>query len=295
MTSVGSSLGLFLTVLFTCSALIPGLEWVGERNIPNMLCFVLICVIFAPHAQTLHTTTNPYQAKIQSVELKQFINGYLPVVALLGLILLLPLIFQWVATSYEKRKTFSGVQSSIIGRYFYYQVITSRVSRSPRMPSLYKRLSFDMLSRSTSILSFQLANIYITVTAGALWTSAADIINNPQKLLVILGQTFPKLAGYFISLLITKTLVGLPTTLLRVGALSRLIFLRGCFREKWLTERELKEVVFRKLPLQYGWEYPTLFLVIIICFNYACITPVVLPAGAVYFFIALLVYKKQAM
>merc|ERR1712194_571423 len=100
-------------------ALIPGLEWVD---------------------------------KIQAGDWKMFINGYLPVITLLGLILLLPLIFQWVATSYEKRKTLSGVQSSIIGRYFYYQ----------------------------------LANIYITVTAGALWTSAADIINNPQQLLVIL-------------------------------------------------------------------------------------------------------------
>merc|ERR1712194_655088 len=66
---------------------------------------------------------------------KPLINGYLPVLALLGLILLLPLIFQWIATSYEKRKTLSGVQNSIVGRYFYYQ----------------------------------LANIYITVTAGALW------------------------------------------------------------------------------------------------------------------------------
>merc|ERR1712194_387843 len=39
----------------------------------------------------------------------------------------------------------------------------------------------------------------------------------------------------------------------------------------------------------------TQFLVIIICFTYACITPCVLPVGAVYYFAALLVYKKQAL
>ena len=152
------------------------------------------------------------------------------------------------------------MQNSIVGRYFYYQ----------------------------------LANIYITVTAGAIWTSLADIIDHPQQLLVILGETLPKLAGYFISLLITKTLAGLPIVLLRSGALSRMMFLRSCFNKRRLTQRELKEV-YRKQPIYYGWEYPTQFLVIIICFTYACITPFVLFFGSAYFFAALLVYKKQAL
>mmetsp|Transcript_16842 Transcript_16842/g.36372 ORF Transcript_16842/g.36372 Transcript_16842/m.36372 type:complete len:1185 (+) Transcript_16842:163-3717(+) len=208
-------------------ALIPGFEWVAEIH---------------------GGTWSP------------LINGYLPVITLLGLILILPLIFQWVATSYEKRKTLSGVQNSIVGRYFYYQ----------------------------------LANIYITVTAGALWTSLAAIIDHPQQLLVILGETMPKLAGYFISLLLTKTLAGLPMVLLRFGALSRMMFLKSCFNKKRLTQRELNEV-YRKQPIYYGWEYPTQFLVIIICFTYACITPFVLPVGALYFFMALLVYKKQSL
>ena len=66
-------------------AMIPGLEWVAD----------------------LHGGT-----------WKPLINGYLPVVALLGLILLLPLIFNAVATLYERRKTLSSVQNSIVGRYF---------------------------------------------------------------------------------------------------------------------------------------------------------------------------------
>ncbi len=100
---------------------------------------------------------------------------------------------------------------------------------------------------------YQLANIYITVTAGALWTSAAEIIDHPQQLLFILGETLPKLAGYFISLLLTKTLAGLPMVLLRLGALSRMLFLRSCFNKQRLTQRELNEV-YRKQPIMYGWE-----------------------------------------
>lgn len=191
---------------------------------------------------------------------KALINGYLPVVVLLSLICLLPFVFDAIATYYEKRKTFSGVESSIVGRYFYYQ----------------------------------LANIYITVTAGALWTSLGAIIDHPQYFLYILGNTLPKLAGYFISLLLTKTLAGLPIVLLRFGALSRMTFLKSCFNRRRLTQRELDEV-HRKQPIYYGWEYPTQFLVIIICFTYACITPFILPVGAAYFFFAQIVYKKQSL
>lgn len=164
-------------------------------------------------------------ANIHGGAWKSLINGYLPVIALLGLILLLPLIFQLIATGYERRKTLSGVEDSIAGRYFYYQ----------------------------------LANIYITVTAGALWTSLAEIIDHPQQLLLILGQTLPRLAGYFISLLITKTLAGLPMVLLRMGALSRMMFLRSCFNKKRLTQRELN-AVYRKQNIMYGWEVSGLLL-----------------------------------
>lgn len=54
--------------------------------------------------------------------LAAFINGYLPVVALLGLILCLPVIFGLVARNYEHRRTQSDIQRSILSRYFYYQV-----------------------------------------------------------------------------------------------------------------------------------------------------------------------------
>lgn len=192
--------------------------------------------------------------------IKALINGYLPVVVLLSLICVLPFVFDAIATHYEKRKTFSGVERSIVGRYFYYQ----------------------------------LANIYITVTAGALWTSLGAIIDHPQHLLYILGNTLPKLAGYFISLLLTKTLAGLPIVLLRFGALSRMTFLKSCFNRRRLTQRELDEV-HRKQPIYYGWEYPTQFLAIIVCFTYACITPLILPVGATYFFFAQIVYKKQSL
>ena len=74
--------------------------------------------------------------------LTSFVNGYLPVIALLGLISILPVVFEQIAVRYERKKTFSDVQSSILTRYFYYQLV----------------------------------NVYISVTAGSILLSLADII-----------------------------------------------------------------------------------------------------------------------
>ena len=137
-----------------------------------------------------------------------FVNGYLPVVALLCLILILPLIFQLVALKYERRKTYSDVQRSMLSRYFYYQLV----------------------------------NIYITVTAGSLWRSLADILDHPSNLFQLLGESLPSMVGYFVALLVTKILGGLPIVFLRVGALSRMLFLRTLSSHGKLTQRELDEI-----------------------------------------------------
>jgi len=73
------------------------------------------------------------------------------VVALLGIIQLLPFLFQWLAVFYENRKTHSDTQRSILQRFFYYQ----------------------------------LANIYITLTAGSVWESLKDIVDTPKSILEV--------------------------------------------------------------------------------------------------------------
>jgi hypothetical protein len=85
------------------------------------------------------------------------INSYLPVVAMLGLIMLLPVVFRWVAEHYEQRKKKSSVERSIIGRFFYYQ----------------------------------LANIFITVTAGSIWQALYEILDHPGNALAILAASLP--------------------------------------------------------------------------------------------------------
>jgi hypothetical protein len=192
--------------------------------------------------------------------LSAFVNGYMPVVAFLVLVLMLPLIFEFVALKYERRKTYSEVQKSMLSRYFYYQLV----------------------------------NIYITVTAGSLWGSLAEILDHPSSLVELLGESLPSMVGYFIALLVTKILAGLPLVFIRVGALFRMLLYRAISARGKLTQRELDQI-YRPENVQYGWEFPSQLLVIVIVFTYAVICPIILPVGLLYFCGSLIVYKKQVL
>lgn len=240
-----------------------------RESIVNFLLFLGVILWSFPLAAIQAFAKAKFLAQIPGMEwiltyqggaLTAFINGYLPVLALLGIILILPVLFEWIAVTYERRKTFSDIQGSILRRYFYYQ----------------------------------LANIYITATAGSLWKSLADIIDHPSNVLQLLGQSLPTMVGYFVALLVTKILAGLPMIFLRFGALSRMLLLKAISAEKKLTQREL-DAIYRQENVQYGWEFPSQLLVIVIVFTYAVICPVILPVGMLYFIGSLIVYKKQVL
>lgn len=190
----------------------------------------------------------------------QFLNGYLPVAALLALTMILPVIFELLAVNYERRKTLSDVQNSMLLRYFIFQVL----------------------------------NLYISITAGSAWEILADIIDHPTNVLGLLGESMPFMVGYFVSLLVTKILVGLPIVFLRFGALSKMILRRLLSLPSKLTQRELDEM-YSPENILYGWEFPTQIFVLMIIFTYAVICPVILPFGALYFGFSLIVYKKQTL
>jgi hypothetical protein len=189
-----------------------------------------------------------------------FLNGYLPVLALIGLIAALPPFFHAVACKFERRKSKSEVQHSILKRLFIYQ----------------------------------LANVYITVTAGSIMDSLAEILDHPSNAFAILGNSVPTVVGYFVMFVLTKILAGLPIILLNVGPLLTRILSTLLCRDRILTQRELDEE-YKPLPLDLGREYPNQLLVIVIMFTYATISPVILPVGALYFLAAFVVYKNQLL
>jgi hypothetical protein len=199
-------------------------------------------------------------ANIANSDFAAFLNGYLPVLVLLGLIAALPPFFSWIGSTYERRKTRSDIEHSTLKRFFYYQ----------------------------------LANIYVTVTAGSILDSLAAIIEDPSQVFVILGKSVPSVVGYFVMFVLTKLLAGLPLVFLQSGTLFHRIISIALCRDRISTQRELDEA-YKPLPLDLGQEYPNQLLVIVIVFTYATISPIILPVGALYFLGALIVFKKQML
>mmetsp|Transcript_23134 Transcript_23134/g.34161 ORF Transcript_23134/g.34161 Transcript_23134/m.34161 type:complete len:893 (-) Transcript_23134:388-3066(-) len=189
-----------------------------------------------------------------------FLNGYLPVLALIALIASLPPLFSWIGSTFERRKSKSDIQHSTIKRFFYYQ----------------------------------LANIYITVTAGSILDTLAEILDHPSNVFALLGTSVPAVVGYFIMFILTKTFAALPFILLRVPSLLHRVGSFFCCRDAFKTARDTeKEKQSEKIDL--GREYPNQLLVIVIMFTYATISPLILPAAAFYFAAAYVVYKKQLL
>jgi len=100
------------------------------------------------------------------------VNDYLPFLVILILMALLPLIFDLLARYYERVKCESEIQLSIMNRFFYYQ----------------------------------LANVYVSITAGSVTYSINEIINNPQTILLIIGQQLPSVSIYFAGLITVRVM-----------------------------------------------------------------------------------------
>ena len=190
----------------------------------------------------------------------EMLTTIVPVVLLSGLLVLLPFILQYISIRYEHVKLYSQVQDCVLKRYF----------------------------------AFQLVNVYLLITTGTLLNAFKEILHKPSVLLSLLSDSLPTVAVYFTTLLVLKAFVALPFELSRAFPLleSTVAKLCGCAPR---TARYWREGVFAPLELRYGWIYPSLMLVMVICFVYAPIAPIVCPFGLVYFVGAAAVYRHQAL
>ncbi len=111
------------------------------------------------------------------------LSSYLPVMALLGLMLLLPVLFRVSNFYYEGVKLSSAIEQSILTRYFF----------------------------------FSFVNIFVTVSSGSVFSALGDILESPRQLLDILGHTFPNISFYMINLIATQAFIGLPFELSQIG------------------------------------------------------------------------------
>jgi len=189
---------------------------------------------------------------------------YLPSLLLVISLQLLPWIFYIISYRYERLKTHSDVQASILGRYFYYQMI----------------------------------NIFATIVGGGIVTEFALIVENPRYIVRILGCTMPNVSIYLIQIIVTYIFSTSSLEFARVVPLLRIWASQHLPRVMWFcitpenqrTMREKREGTYRPPVLMYGWVYPSILLVLTVCLTYSVIMPLTLVFGLLFFSFAEVMY-----
>jgi hypothetical protein len=142
----------------------------------------------------------------------------------------------------------------------------------------------------------QLANIYVTVTAGSIFEALTDILDDPRSVLTLLGAALPKVAVYFTNLITVKVVAGLMMELCFGGRplkFWKILCIETFTNPKLRTKYDRTHGVFEPSEPWYGRFFADFLLVLLVVFTYQCIAPFVSIAGLVYFLLAEVIYKYQ--
>ncbi|CAM9697534.1 unnamed protein product, partial [Ectocarpus sp. 4 AP-2014] len=204
------------------------------------------------------------KAAEENTFLTSLLEAYLPVTILLIIINLLYFILKWMALHLEGYKTYSEVERAVMSRYFFYQ----------------------------------LANVFVTIGAGSIKDAIEKIFQQPRELLNVLGETVPKVAVYFINLIIVKVVTGLLLELCFGG--RSLKFWRILFAETFTdpglrTKAGKTRGAYEPSEPWYGRFFADFLLIMLIVFTFQVIAPVVAVAGLLYFMFAEIIYKYQLL
>jgi len=122
---------------------------------------------------------------------------------------------------------------------------------------------------------YQLASLYVTVLSASILEGLHKIIDKPRSVFDILSTLLPTKAATFITFVLARAGISLPNLLLRPAGL---LFKVG-------TGSDVP------VHCMFGSEAANAALVLVIGLSYSFIAPAILPACAVYFGLASLVYR----
>ncbi|CAE7569462.1 TAGLN3, partial [Symbiodinium sp. CCMP2456] len=114
---------------------------------------------------------------------RTFMEKYVPVVALLLLLSLLPYVFELISFRYERYKVKSEQHRIVLNRYFGYLMAT----------------------------------LYVAVVIGSVWNTFELILKEPPKALGLVRREVPRVAIYFITFVLARVGISLPILLFYPG------------------------------------------------------------------------------
>uniref|UniRef100_A0A9I9CQL0 CSC1-like protein ERD4 n=1 Tax=Cucumis melo TaxID=3656 RepID=A0A9I9CQL0_CUCME len=187
--------------------------------------------------------------------LKAILEAYLPQLALIIFLALLPKLLLFLSKS-EGIPSEGHAERAASGKYFYFTVL----------------------------------NVFIGVTlSGALFRTFKSIQKDPNSLVPLLASSLPGSATFFLTFVALKFFVGYGLELSRIVPL--IIF---HLKKKFLCkcEADVKNA-WTPGDLGYGTRIPGDLLIFTIVLCYSIITPLIVPFGVIYFGLGWLILRNQ--
>jgi len=141
----------------------------------------------------------------------------------------------------------------------------------------------------------------VTVLSGSIFDSIRAILDKPSSILWQLGRSLPNVSVYFLVTVLTSALVVAPISLLRLPLVARLACrkltqkLRCTIQRRVVTPPAGSGLAARDFldSSDYANDLSALLLVLLVCAAYATISPLILPAGLLFFAIKWFVLAVQ--
>lgn len=200
----------------------------------------------------------PFVGNLDPV-LYAIVAGLLPVIVMNIFLGLLPAIFAFGARRIEGRKTKSEIDNEVFQWFFGYQ----------------------------------LANVYLTLLSGSVFSALSDALADPTSIISSLAAALPSVSVFFINYIITSIISGGPNDLLNPIPVFIFNVYRILFNEKELTQRQLFEGPLANVEPSYGEMLPTFLFIFCIVLTYWVIAPFLLVLGALYFCVQYTIMKYK--
>nr|CAG8538620.1 1798_t:CDS:10 [Entrophospora candida] len=198
-------------------------------------------------------------------------------------------IFPWLANLANKNEVLKGLIQGTLPTLAVslFNIVVPKI-----MIVLSKRQGFHArsvieFSTFAKYYFFLLFNVLLAFTiAGAVFTTIQEIIDNPTGIAHKLATTLPQVASFFINFVMIQGIGLFPAHLLQIKEVAIVI-------SKRLKAKTPRSYAYANAPpfLDYGEELPPMVLIFVIVLVYSSIAPIILPFGAIYFFLGYMVYK----
>jgi hypothetical protein len=140
---------------------------------------------------------------------------------------------------------------------------------------------------------YSIANVYLILLAGSIFGALSEAVSNPPSIAILLSKSLPGVSQFFLNVLLTFLLSGVPLKLLRIVPAIIFKIYRGYLKQDKLTRRDYMEGPLADVSVDYATTLPGFLYILCIALTYWVIAPFVVFTAGLVFAANYAVYKYQ--